>query len=174
MDLSDHPLLNRLTDEDRSVLETLSSRRALQPAEAIYREGEAANTLFVLLDGMARLSCTRPDGAQQKLGVLKPGALLGVSGLGGGVRPATAASMGPSTVLEVPQSLLDGRPRTPEGRLAMALREVVALAQNHQLRAANATLVRLANQRSTEPSNDWDDPETNGGWVSPLPPETTE
>lgn len=174
MELTDHPLLSRLLPEDLEVLQALSTERTLEPAEAIYREGEVANALYILLEGMARLSCTRPDGAQQRLGALQPGAVLGVSGLGTGTRPATAAAMGPATVLEVPQRLLGGPPRTPEGRLAMALREVVALAQNNQLRAANATLVRLANLRVSSDPEEWSEPETNGGWISPPSPDPSE
>ena len=172
MELKDHPLLGRLHEDDLSVLETLSSERTLVPAEAIYREDEPATNFFLLLEGRARISCTRPDGGQERLGVVEAGTVLGVAGLSGEGRPATAASMGPGRALEMPLSLLHGPPRTPEGRLAMALREVVALAQNNQLRAANRVLVQLARERGTG-SADWDG-ETNGGWVSPEPPTTTD
>ena len=56
----------------------------------------------------------------------------------------------------------------------MALREVVALAQNHQLRSANASLVRLASLRVSSDPEEWSGPETNGGWVSPPSPDPSE
>lgn len=173
MELKDHPLLGRLPEDDLFVLQTLSSERALVPAEAIYRQDEPATNFFLLLEGRARMSCTRPDGGQERLGLVEAGTVLGVAGISGEGRPATAASMGPGRVLEMPLSLLHGAPRTPEGRLAMALREVVALAQNNQLRAANRVLVRLARDRGTGSTDDWESA-TNGGWVSPEPPTTTE
>ncbi len=166
MELSEHPLFGRLTEEELGRLEDLVQERDLVPAEALFREGAEGDDFYLLLEGQVRLSCTRPDGGQERLGLLKPGAVLGVTGLES-TRPSTAAAMGPTRVMVIPGSALHGTPRTADGRLALGLREIVALAQNYQLRSANRQLAVMAQQLRDEPDTDaWTDVGTQGGWVS--------
>ncbi len=167
MELSEHPLFGRLSEAEIGLLEGIVQERELVPAEALFREGLEANTFYLLVEGKARMSCTRPDGGQERLGVLTAGAVLGVTGLGG-VRSATAAAMGPARVLEFPTSALRGRPRSTDGLLAMSLREIVALAQNYQLRSANRLLIaRVQEMKADADETDaWTDVDTDGGWAT--------
>lgn len=167
MELSEHALFGRLSEEELVLLQGIVRERELVPAEALFREGLEANAFYLLVEGKARISCTRSDGGQERLGVLTAGAVLGVTGLGG-VRSATAAAMGPARVLEVPMSALRGRPRSTDGLLAMSLCEIVALAQNYQLRSANRLLISMVQELkpNAEDTDAWTDVDTDGGWAS--------
>ena len=68
MELTDHPLLSRLMPEDLEVLQALSTERTLQPAEAIYREGELANALYAEGVLAAKLPAGAAAGAKPRAG----------------------------------------------------------------------------------------------------------
>lgn len=165
--LAAHKLLGALTPEQRGMLAAQLTVRRLIPGEAITREGSVATRFYLLIDGGARVSRTRPDGGQEVLARLSPGALFGVLGVCDGLpRATTVAATAPSTCLIFSASLLNAAPRSPEARLALALREVVALAANHQLRAANRRLYsqgrRMYGEITMEP-----DIAPEGGWHQP-------
>ncbi|MCB9796752.1 MAG: cyclic nucleotide-binding domain-containing protein [Alphaproteobacteria bacterium] len=166
--IAEHPLLSRLPPELQEMLAERVKFRELVPAEAITREGSVATRWYLLIEGEARVSRTRPTGAQEVLARLKAGALLGCVGLADGApRPTTIAAVGPARCLEFPRALLRGEPRSPEGRLALALWEILGLAMNLQLRAANQRLYVMGRRlqgHQTDPGA----PELDfGGWVQP-------
>jgi CRP/FNR family cyclic AMP-dependent transcriptional regulator len=157
--LAEHPLLGRLPAEDQSRLVSGGRVRTLGPLEAVCRQGEPATCFFLLIEGEGRVTRTRPDGAQQTLGRVKPGSLCGVVGLSEQLpRPATIAALGPSKVLELGTGLLHGSARSDEGRFSIQLSEILCLALNDQLRAANAHLIQAASN-----SGEWE-AQTVGGW----------
>lgn len=165
--VAEHKLLGAVDPALRKLLLAQVTVRRLSPGEAITREGSVATRFYLLVEGGARVSRTRPDGGQEVLARLSPGALFGVLGVSDGLpRSTTVAATGPAICLVFPASLLDGAPRSPEARLALALREVVALAANHQLRAANRRLYsqgrRMYGETTLEP-----DIAPEGGWNQP-------
>lgn len=165
--LSSHKLLGTLSPEQRATLAAQLTIRRLIPGEAITREGSVATRFYLLIEGGARVSRTRPDGGQEVLARLSPGALFGLLGVCDGLpRSTTVAATAPSSCIIFPASLLNAAPRSPEARLALALREVVALAANHQLRAANRRLYsqgrRMFGEITLEP-----DIAPEGGWHQP-------
>lgn len=166
--IANHPLLSRLSPEMRALLEGQVKLRELSPAEAITREGSVATRWYLLIEGQARVSRTRPNGAQEVLARLGPGALLGCVGLSDGRRrPTTIAAVGPARCLEFPRSLLQGEPRSPQGRLALRLWEILGLAMSLQLRAANQRLYVMGRRLQGHATDPGAPPVDHGGWVQP-------
>ncbi|MED5369986.1 MAG: cyclic nucleotide-binding domain-containing protein [Myxococcota bacterium] len=175
--LEQHPLLGGLGEETRELLLERGELRDLIPAEAIAREGRPADACFLLLEGQARVTRSTPKGAQLELARLNPGSLFGLVGLRDDtLRPATYAAIGPSQVLEIPADVLDAAPRSPQARHALAIREVLALALQTQLRVANQHLIHRAAAVRAEleeipvPEPDAWEAHTYGGWKPPRPP----
>lgn len=161
-----HPLLRRVPEDLRPRLLERVKVRQLSPGEAITREGREATRWYLLVSGTARVSRTRPDGGQERLGRLLPGALFGAMGVCDGERrSATVAATSRATCLEFPAELLRGAPRSPDGRLSLALRELLAVSLNHQLRAANQRLATLGRRLAGEDAEE-EAPE-EGGWAQP-------
>ncbi|MCP4806573.1 MAG: cyclic nucleotide-binding domain-containing protein [Proteobacteria bacterium] len=167
--LASHELFSRLKPEYQQRLAGAARRRPVVPGEAICREGRPATTFFLLIEGTARVTCARPDGAQELLGLARPGSVLGLVGLGdASPRPATIGSVGPGVVMEFPRDLLDFAARTPDAGLAIALREVLCLALDLQLRAANQEIAtRVDEALDRPPTDEWDNSTQGGGWKSP-------
>lgn len=167
--LAGHDLFRRLSAEQHLRLAGLARRRSLVPGEALCREGRPATSFYLLIEGTARVTRTRPDGGQELIGLVRPGSILGIVGLGDRrPRPATIVSVGPSDVVELPADVLDVQPRTQETGLAIAVREVLALALDHQLRAANQEIAARADEALDRPSTEeWDRSTQGGGWKSP-------
>jgi CRP-like cAMP-binding protein len=51
--------------------------QTFKPGEYIFREGEAGNRLFLIVEGEVRISREVPGSGEEALAVLKPGALFG-------------------------------------------------------------------------------------------------
>lgn len=75
--------------------------------ESVYREGDAATVLYVLLTGRVRLSTRAGTGPTLVTGLLRPGALFGLDSLSQASHSETATAEMPSTVQAVPVDLLD-------------------------------------------------------------------
>ncbi len=161
--LTQHPLFKTLSELERATLAERIDVRDLVPGEAICREASSATTWFLLIDGRARVSCTRPDGGQELIAWLEPEAIFGTVGVLDGLpRPATVAALQPSRCLVIPRTLLE----VPEmDRLGLCLRELLCRALNDQLRAVNQCLLIRARrtQGVTEPAGG----RTFGGWRVP-------
>lgn len=168
--LHQHPLFKALSPDALAYLLAHSELVEFGPAHAIAREGSSAEHCLVLIEGLARATRTRPNGAQEELARLGPGGVFGLVGfVGHGQRPCTYAALAPCRVLRVGSSVLDAAPRTPEVQHVLALRELLALALQSQLRVANEHLVhRAAAVRAPEdPDADWESL-TQGGWKAPA------
>ncbi len=168
--LQEHSLFRALSPQ--AVAHLLGHAQLVEygPAHAISREGVAVEECFVLIEGLARASRTRPNGAQEELARLGPGGVFGLVGfVGQGQRPCTYAALAPSKILCVRSSVLDAAPRSPEVQHVLALRELLALALQSQLRVANEHLVhRAATVRAPDAeAADWESL-THGGWKAPA------
>lgn len=132
-DLTRHPDLAVL---ERGVLQEIAAtaqRMSVAPYNALLREGEAATSLFLLVEGVVRAGRTRPDGSQAYFAEAGPGTLLAVvEAADGGAATATFTALGPCTVLAIPLHVLKSR-----SAMAFALKEVLALDLARRLRAAN-------------------------------------
>lgn len=174
--LREHPLFQALSAEAMAHLLNHAELVDFGPAHAITREGAPAEDCFVLVEGLARASRTRPNGAQEELARLGPGGVFGLVGfVGQGQRPCTYAALAPSKILCLRSSVLDAAPRSPEVQHVLALRELLALALQSQLRVANEHLVhRAATVRATDAEEaDWESL-THGGWKAPAKDEAAD
>lgn len=174
--LQAHPLFQALSEEAVAHLLRHAELVEFGPAHAISREGAAAEDCFVLVEGLARATRTRPNGAQEELARLGPGGVFGLVGfVGQGQRPCTYAALAPCKVLCLRASVLEAAPRSPEVQQVLALRELLALALQSQLRVANEHLVhRAASVRAPEETEaEWESL-THGGWKAPAKTEPAE
>ena len=87
-----------LADERRAIDEALSSARSVRPNVDLVREGERADSIFILVDGWACRYATTPDGSRQLPAILIPGDVANLDTLmferlNYGVRTLTEASV---------------------------------------------------------------------------------
>lgn len=73
----------------------LGSNRQFAPGEHLYRQGEAARKIFILLSGSVKSTSTHAHGCDTLLKIHGPGSLLGLSALRlNGVRDANGLAVG--------------------------------------------------------------------------------
>jgi CRP/FNR family cyclic AMP-dependent transcriptional regulator len=73
--------------------------------EYIFREGEAGNRLYLIIEGDVRISSVVPGGGEEALAVLKPGAVFGeMSVFDRSERSSDAISHGGTKVLTISRS----------------------------------------------------------------------
>jgi CRP-like cAMP-binding protein len=81
--------------------------RALEPGEIVYRAGDPAGALFVVVSGTIKLYQRAAKGALLLAATLGPGSLFGVDSLSAAAHGETALAEHPSMVREVPVQTLD-------------------------------------------------------------------
>lgn len=94
------PLLARLPTDDVRSLAARGRLRRFKPGDAIVREGDPGDSLFVILEGAARILVSSPTGEEATVAHLGPGDCIGeFAVLDGLPRSATAvATIGTSAV----------------------------------------------------------------------------
>lgn len=132
-----------------------SKRIDLEPDETLIREGESADSVFVLLSGCLEVARSVDDETAVLAIIDQPGAVIGeIVALGGGKRTATVKATEPTRVLEVAasdfQSALDDRPQLAEELVALAVRraeegELAELLAHHFGIVDEDTLVSTCN-----------------------------
>src|SRR6516225_6219104 len=96
MKVQDSEILRRssvfrfLSDEHFAAIEPLLQEEHYEFGEVIVKQGDPANSFYVLTRGRARALKIKPDGQEIPLGLLKPGDSFGEAALAeGGTRNAT-------------------------------------------------------------------------------------
>src|SRR5882757_3341673 len=96
MKIQDSEILRRsslfrfVSDEHFEAIEPLLQEEHYEFGEVIVKQGDPANSFYVLTSGRARALKIKPDGEEIPLGVLKPGDSFGEAALAeGGIRNAT-------------------------------------------------------------------------------------
>jgi CRP-like cAMP-binding protein len=110
------PILGDVLDEQQ--LDTLVSAckvRTFADHATFIRQGEAGTSMFVILEGVARVSVSVPGGQSREVAVLTAGDIVGeMSLMTGAPRTATVTSLASLRVLEVTkasiEALLSGNP----------------------------------------------------------------
>ena len=122
------PRFATLAQMSLSRLVACGERRALQRGEEILRQGEAATSLFLLLDGRLKMSRAVPGGRKALLALFGPGDPVGISTFPGRPSDATVAALETSLCLEIPHRLLlaamEERPRLVGDLLPLFLERV--------------------------------------------------
>ena len=100
----------RLSSLEINLLTTLSKEERYESGQAIFHEGEPAETMYVVLDGKVRISKHIPGAGEEALSFLERGAFFGEMALiEHESRSATAVAHGGNAiVLGIPNDVLRG------------------------------------------------------------------
>jgi HEAT repeat protein len=71
------PLFERLEPEDLLHVAMIARERSFEPGATLIREGEVGDEMFVLLEGVVRVTRHGPDGEEQSVGDVGPGDHIG-------------------------------------------------------------------------------------------------
>jgi len=101
-------LLKALSADELKELLSRARENKARKGEAIIRQGDEANALFILLDGQARVTVYSANGREIVLEYAGPGTVLGeIALLDGGVRTASVIAMGPVKYLSLPRAAFE-------------------------------------------------------------------
>jgi CRP-like cAMP-binding protein len=119
--LSDLPLLQQLTEEQRLRVIKAGHQRTVERGEILFHEGEPAEALWAVIEGCFKLVRYSPQGRELLLHLVHPGQTFAEAALfAAGTYPATAEAMESSRLWGLPQAaLLDLLRGAPELGLAM-------------------------------------------------------
>lgn len=114
--LTSVPLFAALGVEDAAALSRALTTRAVPRGHVVFREGDAGDRLFVILDGKVKITRAAADGRENVLSVLGPAEMFGeLSLFDPGPRTATATAVTASTLASLDHDdlrpLLDTRPQ---------------------------------------------------------------
>jgi CRP-like cAMP-binding protein len=133
--LAAHPALGALPEQDRNALLRWSRVRSLKRQEVICRQGDAASTVILVLEGYLKLSVACADGGEAFLDIAGPGDCAGaITALDRRAYDSDVTALSPARAL-----MIDARQfwqtfeRHPEALLAI-------------LRLATARLRRVTDQ----------------------------
>jgi CRP-like cAMP-binding protein len=134
----------------------LGRTRQLEPAAMYFRQGDPADTLYVLLEGQIKLTQLSPDGSQVLVRFVQPGEMFGgVSVFGDATYPVSAESVSDSSALAWDSStlvsMMEAHPRLAvnamrhlAGRLQELQQRNLELATERVERRIAHALLRLA------------------------------
>jgi len=113
-------LLSQLSPTDFQLLEGFSRIRVFARKAPVYLPAEAADAVFVLVEGRVKICHITPDGKQSILAFIEPGELFGeLAVFAPGTRDEYAEAQERSTIVMIPgdafQSLLQQRPELSLG-----------------------------------------------------------
>jgi len=97
-------LFSGLEDEDRRSVAALAIERRIPAGQVLFREGQAAEGFYVVLDGRVKVYKLSPDGRQQILHVFGPGQAFAEAAMfAGETFPAFAEALAESRVAFFPR-----------------------------------------------------------------------
>ncbi|KAA0679711.1 helix-turn-helix domain-containing protein [Roseomonas genomospecies 6] len=134
------------TTNDIDPLATIAQLRVFDREQAIFAEGEAADAVFRVVDGMIRLYKLLPDGRRQIIGFLQAGDMVGLAFADRYLYSAEAITA--STVQRIARSqldaLLDAQPALARRLLSVTTSELVAAQDQMLLLGRKSALEKLA------------------------------
>ena len=116
--------LSLLGPDDRSALEEAAMRRSYPRGTILVHDGDDPASVFLLVEGRAKVTSTGVDGREVVLAFRGPGDLVGdMAAIDGEKRSATVAALEPLTALALARSdfrrLVDTRPGVASALLTM-------------------------------------------------------
>ena len=154
-------LFSGLEDEDRRSVAALAIERRIPAGQVLFREGQAAEGFYVVLDGRVKVYKLSPDGRQQILHVFGPGQAFAEAAMfAGETFPAFAEALAESRVAFFPRDrFLEGLRDNPAlaagliASLARLCRQLTTLIGQIALRNMTGRLARyladLARRKGT-------------------------
>lgn len=109
-------LFGGLDDTSRRRLAEVTVTRTLDKGQTLFRAGEHGEALYVLVEGLIKVTVSSRDGSEMVLATLRPPEIFGeLSLIDEGPRSASAVAVEPSTVLSLGRAdLLDVLVRHPK------------------------------------------------------------
>jgi CRP/FNR family transcriptional regulator len=119
--LAELPLLNQLTDDQRSAVIAAGYEKSLERGEVLFHEGEPSEALFAVVSGQLKLVRYSPRGRELLIHLVNPGQTFAEAALfAAGTYPATAEVTQACRLWCLPRAaLLELLRATPELGLAM-------------------------------------------------------
>jgi CRP/FNR family transcriptional regulator, cyclic AMP receptor protein len=116
------PMFASLDDAEAIALRSTMHAVRLRRGEVLFREGDAGDELYVVIDGKVKMGRTSSDGRENLLSVLGPGQMFGeLSLFDPGPRSSTVTAVTDADLLALGQeqllSWLTGRPEVARGLL---------------------------------------------------------
>ncbi|HVE78045.1 MAG TPA: cyclic nucleotide-binding domain-containing protein [Gemmatimonadaceae bacterium] len=129
-----------LDDGELARVSEVCRQQTFATGEYVFREGEAGNRLYLILDGEVRISRQVPGSGEEALAVLKAGALFGEMAVFDRTERSTdAIANGPATLITIARPdfelLLDFN-----RELAYKVLWAVVRMLSHRLRSTNESL----------------------------------
>src|ERR687893_3128863 len=94
------PLFADLSERDLEQLAQVAVPRTYEPGEAVFREGDAGDTCYVVREGSVRVTRRHSDGRSITLAELRPGAIFGeLAMFGGETRSASVETLEPTSAV---------------------------------------------------------------------------
>jgi CRP/FNR family cyclic AMP-dependent transcriptional regulator len=136
------PLFADLSERNLAELAQVAVPRRYEPGQAVFREGDAGDTCFIVREGCVRVTRRHSDGRVITLAELRPGEMFGeLAMFGGETRSASVEALEPTRAL----AILAGDLRriiAQDPDLAVKMLEALA----NRLRDANERLSRQSFQ----------------------------
>lgn len=136
-----------LRGASRSALQQLASAWEFKEVDGGYlcREGEPAETLFILADGECDVVKSAPNAKRYQVARLTPGCLFGHVGVMTlSRRTASVMARGRARVLHMPARRARQLMRSDDFIVSSPFRRALIVALSRQLHSATSTAVRLA------------------------------
>jgi CRP/FNR family transcriptional regulator len=132
------PVFEELGPAELSAIADVAVPRSFKAGEAVFREGDASSTCYVVREGRARAISEHPDGRQITLATFSPGDIFGeLAMFDDELRSATVEATEELSVLAIAGSDMRRLMREHPG---IAVKLAVSLVR--RLRGANARLAR--------------------------------
>lgn len=100
--LKNVPLFSELSDQELATIAKIATTHNVTKNSVVVHEGDAGNSLFVILQGSAKISYYAPDGREVVLTLLSEGDFFGeISLLDGEPRSATVSTLESSQLAQI-------------------------------------------------------------------------
>jgi CRP-like cAMP-binding protein len=140
--------LDRLADQDRAALLEAGRRRPMRSGETLFREGDDAYEVLIVLKGIVKIWIGAASGRQVILDVLDAGSVLGeLSSIDGAPRSANAGALEKGELLVVPmdrfRTVVEDHPRIGLEMLHLVAQRLRAASRRQLEFSASDSLGRL-------------------------------
>jgi CRP/FNR family transcriptional regulator len=155
------PYFRSLDQETLASVAAMTYRRAYEPNEVIFLEGEPCAGLFIVHSGHVKIYKASPEGREQILTIIGPhDSFNDVAVFDGGPNPATAQAMETTElcVIERPAmlNLFDKHSKLAQAVvavLAARARMLVGMVEDLSLRSVTSRLAKLLLDQATHPDS---------------------
>lgn len=144
------PLFGELSEEELVIFTHGLERRHFAQGESLFRQGERAESAFLIVEGEAEILSRLPGGEELAVATVGPGELVGeMSLLGDGARSASVRFTRPTSGFMMSQRFFRASIAQHDAAAFCITRHISRLVAM-RLRSLNAQIVSLASMHATE------------------------